>query len=77
MVGLVVLMVLMTVMALPVAAVMVIRRCARGQLRWTIAWGLRTRHTLVSESAWRAGHAAALPRVVRIGLCVSDSLPAI
>ena len=56
-----------SVIILAVAANSVTRMAAAGNLGRQNTAGFRTRHTTASNEAWRAGHAAALPLVSRVG----------
>ncbi|MFI6823259.1 SdpI family protein [Micromonospora sp. NPDC050187] len=53
------------VVAVPLVCVAVTRAGATGRLERNGAVGIRTRDTQVSDAAWQAGHAAALPMVTR------------
>lgn len=48
---------------LPAVCVPLTRMAASGGVDRNSVVGIRTRHTQVSDAAWVAGHAAALPRV--------------
>lgn len=53
-----------------VGGIAVTRRCARGRLTRASSAGISTRHTTASDASWEAGHAAALPLIIRTGWIV-------
>ena len=54
---------LFALVVLPAMSIPVVRWAAEDALGRNGSAGIRTRHTKVSDEAWAAGHAAALPVV--------------
>lgn len=52
---------LVGVLTIPAVGIPYIRMGARGELARNSWSGIRTKHTKISDAAWQAGHAAALP----------------
>ncbi|MFI9629721.1 SdpI family protein [Streptomyces sp. NPDC052042] len=57
--------ILFGVIVVSAASTWTARAGAKGELTRNGSVGLRTRHTQTSDSAWQAGHAAALPLLTR------------
>lgn len=67
---------LFAVVLVPVVCVAVTRSATEGNLVRNGAAGIRTRHTRTSDAAWKAGHAAALPRLRRTVPVAVATVPA-
>ena len=66
---------LFSVVLVAVLCILVTRKAADGTLGRNGSVGIRTRHTQVSDEAWRAGHAAAVPGVNRAGWIAAATVP--
>lgn len=67
---------LFALVVLPAMSIPVVRWAAEGSLGRNGSAGIRTRHTRVSDEAWAAGHAAALPVVQKMWPVAAVGLPA-
>lgn len=59
---------LASLVGLPAVCVFVTRQAAEGLIGRNASGGIRTRYTKASDTAWIAGHAAALPVVKKMWL---------
>ena len=66
---------LFALVVLPAMSIPVVRWAAEDALGRNGSAGIRTRHTKVSDEAWAAGHAAALPVVRKMVPVAAIGLP--